>query len=278
MQKSIHTLIPDIYELLSKKGKGFEAARHSALCRSYESAQSKKEEAPRLRLSQMGPRCPRALFYSIHHPELAEKLPPWAEMKYLYGHIIEALVVELAKAAGHTVEGEQHEVSVDGIKGHIDCIIDGCLVDIKSSSSRGFTKFKDGRIVEDDSFGYLDQLDGYLVGCRELPFVTNKEKGYLLAVDKQLGHMHLYEHIVRQASIQERIKQYKEIVSKDQPPTCTCGTRLIGKSGNVGLDLKASYSLYKHCCFPNLRTFIYADGPVYLTHVERIPDVPELRK
>jgi len=206
-------------------------------------------------------------------------MPPWAEIKYSYGHILEALVIALAKAAGHRVEGEQDEVSVDGILGHRDCVIDGCLVDVKSASSRSFEKFKSGSLRQDDPFGYLDQLDGYLIGSRMDDLVVVKDKGYLLAVDKTLGHMVLYEHrftAEREDTLRARIKEYKNIVSTGVAPQCTCGTVADGKSGNIKLDTKASYSPYKYCCHPFLRTFAYAGGPVFLTKVVRVPDVPEL--
>lgn len=237
-----------------------------------------KTQPPRLRLSKMGPSCPKALWHSINTPDEAEPLPPWAQIKYSFGHMMEALAITLAKAAGHTVEGEQDEISVDGVTGHRDCVIDGCIVDVKSSSSRGFEKFKNRSLDKEDSFGYLDQLDGYVVGSLEDPLVKVKDKGYLLAIDKQLGHMALYEHTIRSEAIRRRIVDYRRIVSSEQAPTCTCGTVAEGKSGNIRLDTKASYSSFKFSCFPKLRTFLYANGPVYLTHVERLPDVPEISK
>lgn len=229
-----------------------------------------------LRLSQMGPRCPKALWHSIHTPDEAEALPPGATLKYAYGHIIEALAITLAKAAGHTVTGEQDAVEVDGIVGHRDCIIDGCIVDVKSASSISFKKFQDKSIGTSDTFGYLDQLDGYMVGSLSDPLVQVKDKAYLLAIDKTLGHMTLFEHTLREEHIRGRIREYKHIVAQATPPTCNCGTVPEGKSGNIRLDTKASYNSFKHVCFPKLRTFVYASGPIYLTEVKRIPDVPEI--
>jgi hypothetical protein len=262
----IKTLIDDIYTEIEKNG-----------IPEFTYQRSKEEErTPTLRLSQMGPRCPKALWYSIRKPEMAEPLPAWVRIKYSYGHILEALAITLARASGHEVTGEQDEIVVDGIIGHRDCVIDGCVVDVKSASSLSFKKFKEKRLEQDDPFGYLDQLDGYLVGSSEDPLVRIKDKGYLLAIDKQLGHMVLYEHRLRERNIRERIAKYKTIVTLGEPPRCTCQTVEDGKSGNVKLDLKASYNVFKHCCFPHLRTFLYADGPRYLTHVERKPDVPEI--
>lgn len=279
---SIHTLIPDIQHLITKKDGWFTQEISDALAKEISlrlSAQlGAANRTPTLRLSQMGPKCPCALWHSIHSPHLAESLPPWAEVKFAFGHIIEALTIALAKAAGHEVTGEQDVLSVDGIIGHRDCVIDGCVVDVKSTSSFGFAKFKDGSLAQNDSFGYLDQLDGYLVGSQHDDLVRTKDRGYLLAIDKTLGHMCLYEHKVREAHIKERIKHYKEIVSYNRSPTCQCGTVPDGKSGNLKLDIKASYSSFKHVCFPYLRTFLYSDGPRYLTKVVRIPDVPEVDK
>lgn len=279
--KSIHTLIPDIYAQLEKRGGWFS----SAMADEFGGEVSRRLQEqfadrgkPTLRLSQMGAKCPCILWHSIHHPELAEPVQPWALNKFCFGHILEAWVIALAKAAGHSVTGEQDELYVDGIRGHRDCVIDGCVVDVKSASSPSFTKFKNKTIAQDDPFGYLDQLDGYLVGSASDPLVIDKEHGYLFAVDKQLGHMVLYEHVKREDSIKERIRDYKAIVALDRPPRCTCETISDGKSGNIALGTVASYSPFKYCCFPGLRTFLYASGPRYLVRVERKPDVPEINR
>lgn len=276
----INTLIQDIYKQIQLKDGWFDL--NAAMQLGADVAQGLQNLShpyqPRLRLSQMGPRCPRALWHSINKPEDNEKLPPWAEIKYTYGHIIEALALTLARAAGHEVTGEQDELNVDGVCGHRDAVIDGCIVDVKSASSYSFNKFRDGSIKDDDQFGYLDQLDGYLVGSLEDPLVRVKDRAYLLAIDKSLGHMVLYEHRLREQSIRSRIASYKSIVAASEAPPCTCGTVPDGRSGNIKLDTKASYSLQKYSCFPQLRTFLYATGPVYLTKVVRKPNVPEINK
>jgi hypothetical protein len=278
LTKSIHELIPDIYNLVGGSD-GIGNLLTSDMASSIEGA-IKTSLGPQdrrgLRLSALGPRCPKALWYSVNRPELAEPIPPYAKIKYLYGHIIEHLVIGLAKASGHTVTGEQDELCVDGITGHRDCVIDGAIVDVKSTSSRGFAKFKDKTIAENDDFGYLDQLDGYLVGSLDDPLVTVKDKAYLLAVDKTLGHMVIYEHRLREESIRNRIRLYKEIVDRPEPPDCQCECVPDGKAGNIKLGVKASYSPFKRVCFPHARAFLYASGPVYLTKVVRVPDVKEL--
>lgn len=282
MIKNIHTLVKDIYHVVESKDGWLDKALAERFSgelglRLVEQG-GRENEVPRLRLSQMGDRCPSALWHSLHSPSLSEALPAHARIKYTYGHIIESLVIAMAKAAGHEVTGEQDVIYVDGIRGSRDCVIDGCVVDVKSASSMAYQKFKTGTIKMDDPFGYLAQLDGYVVGSVDDPLVRVKDRGYLLAVDKTLGHMCLYEHKTRPEFIHERIAEYKQITGLAEAPQCRCGTVADGKSGNIKLDMRASYSPQKHLCFPNLRTFLYASGPVYLTHVARRPDVPEVNK
>ena len=70
--------------------------------------------------------------------------------------------------------------------------------------------FKNKTIGQDDSFGYLDQLSGYVVASSQDPLVRIKDRGYILAIDKTLGHMVLYEHKIREDNIHERISQAKK--------------------------------------------------------------------
>jgi hypothetical protein len=177
----------------------------------------------------------------------------------------------MAKAAGHEVQGEQDELVVDGVVGHRDCVIDGHVVDVKSANSRSFQKFKNGTLASNDSFGYLDQLDAYLVGSQSDPLVTNKNVGYLLAIDQELGHLKLYEHHCREESIRQRIRDYRAIVALDRPPECTCEEVPDGEAGNYRLGTIASYNAYKFACKPHLRCFLYSNGPRYLTKVVRRP-------
>lgn len=278
----ISTLVTDIQKFVGNKdgwftGEVADTYAQEVSQRLYRSF-GEKPGVPRLRLSGMGPKCPCQLWHSIHSASLAEPLSASAVVKFTYGHLLEALVISWAKASGHEVTGEQDALSVDGIVGHRDCIIDGCVVDVKSAATRSFQKFKDKTLAQDDPFGYLEQLDGYLLASADDPLVRVKDRGYILAVDKQLGHLALYEHRHRPDHIRNRIAEYKSIVGLSEPPRCNCGTTLDGKSGNIKLDVRASYSPFKYVCFPNLRTFLYSDGPRYLTKVVRKPDVIEVDK
>lgn len=277
-RKSIHTLVPDIYDLVGGTN-GISSILSSNMGVDIADAIQRslgQQQRRGLRLSGLGPSCRKALWHSIRTPELAEPIPPYAKIKFCYGHIIEHLILGLAKAAGHEVTGEQDALDVDGVVGHRDAVVDGCIVDVKSTSPMGFLKFRDKTIRQDDPFGYLVQLDGYVCGSMDDPLVRIKDRGYILAVDKTLGHLCLYEHITSEESIRERIRDYRTIVSSDRPPACTCETVPDGKSGNIKLGVRASYSPFKYVCHPQLRTFLYASGPVYLTKVARVPDVREL--
>jgi len=273
--KSIHTIIKDIYAVVGSNEGWFNGDIAEDFSRELNlrlvEAAAPRKEVSRLRLSKMGEQCPCQLWHSVHTPELAERPQPQALIKFTYGHILETLVIALAKAAGHTVEGEQDEVVLDGVSGHIDCIIDGAVTDIKSVNSLGFQKVQAG-LVPTDPFlrDYLDQLDGYVVASAGDSRVRVKDKGYILFIDKVLGKLARYEHRVRAENIRRRVSEYKAITALPAPPTCTCGT-LTENNGNVKLDTKASYNPYKFCCHPNLRTFIYSGGPQYFTKVVKRP-------
>jgi hypothetical protein len=282
LTKSIYTLVPDIQDLLKRKDGWFTDELRDAFSmdtgRRLQKQLGRQDSLRTLRLSGMGDRCPKALWHSIHTPEEAEPLPAWAEFKYAFGNVIEALAIQLARAAGHDVQGEQDELELLGIKGHRDCVIDGCLVDVKSCSGRQFAKYKNKTVENNDGFGFLFQLDGYSLACASDSLVVVKDYAYILAIHKELGHVCLYEHKTRPAAIKERIIEYKRVVKLATPPPCTCNTMGYGGSGNVKLDTRASYEPFKYCCFPNLRCFLYSDGPVYLTQIRRIPDVPEVNR
>src|ERR1044072_7628638 len=151
MTKTIHTIVDDIYDTLRNK----ELTRTNEITSRFAENLSKRLQAQaeersdhgRLRLSGMGIKCPCALWYSLHHPELADAYKPWELNKFFYGHMLEEWIISLAKASGHEVVGEQDEIILDDVTGHRDCIIDGCVVDVKSATSRGLQKFKDRTIV-----------------------------------------------------------------------------------------------------------------------------------
>jgi hypothetical protein len=270
--KRIDTLVADIYKLFQSPVdlpadlvKSFGDKLSSIIAERLKEAPGKKS----LRMSNLGTKCERRLWYQINRPERAEPLHPAARVKFLFGDIIEQLVLFLARAAGHVVEDEQKEVELYGIKGHIDGKVDGVLVDVKSASSRSFTKFENGLTEEADDFGYLRQLDAYL-------HATNGEEGAFLVIDKQLGKLKLDKHKRRNENYEEIVSKRLAMLGRKEPPPRAYRAEADGKSGNLKLGTACSYCEFKHHCWPGLRTFLYANGPRFLTEVRRIPDVPEI--
>jgi len=227
-----------------------------------------------LRMSNIG-RPNRLLWYEVNS-DITEELTPDNRIKFLFGDIVEALVLYLTKEAGYDVTHEQHEVEVDGIVGHTDCQINGIVVDVKSAASRSFTKFKEGTLSEDDPFGYIAQVSAYATAF-------NKKEAGFLVMDKQLGHL-TYMPVTKLMDIPKRISEVTEIVKSPTPPEKCYDAVPDGKSGNLKLSVGCSYCKFKTECWSDanygkgLRTFLYSTGPKFLTHVVREPDVHEVKQ
>lgn len=231
---------------------------------------------PTLRMSNLG-KPDRQLWYEFHDDGTKEGLEPHTLLKFLIGDIYEAVLLFLAKAAGHDVSQEQAEVEINGVKGHIDAVIDGHVVDVKSASTYAFKKFKYGTLAEDDPFGYIDQIGGYSTALG-LP-------GAFLAGDKQNGHLALLQIPQQETEglrIEERIEHLKEVVVSPEEPERCYEAAPDGLSGNLALSVGCSYCPHKFRCWADandgvgVRTFLYAGGPRHLVHVEREPKTVEL--
>lgn len=284
MAKKIETLVPDIYNVLTS-GRELDV---SPLVESLSSILDKrlggKEEARNeLRMSNFGTKCDRKLWYNVKKPELAEALPAHTRLTFLIGDIIEAVVLYLAKEAGHKVEGEQDVLEVNGVRGHRDAVIDGVLVDVKSANSRSFDKFKHHRLEHDDPFGYIDQISLYLEGSKEDEKVTEKDKVAFLAVDKELGHVCLDTYKPRARDFEAEVGRKKQLTELAEPPARGFSPTAIGQSGNLKLGVECKYCPFKKECWKDsngglgLRKFIYSYGPEWLTKVVKIPDVLEVK-
>lgn len=273
-----------------------------------------REDRANLRLSNLGTACSRKLWYSTRtgvdgrdggdHPQgtgargesspgsgalgadgesspeivEAEELSPANRIKFLFGDILEELLLFLAEEAGHTVTGRQDEIDIDGVKGHRDAVIDGRLVDVKSASTLSFRKFKEHRLGEDDPFGYVDQLGAYLAGSQDDPLVTEKDVASFLVIDKTLGNICLDTYPKSEVDYIMKVRETREMLSQKTPPPRSFEDRPEGKSGNRSLAVQCSYCQFKQTCWPQVRTFLYANGPAYLTKVVNTPKVPEVDK
>ena len=218
----------------------------------------------------------RQLWYEHRDNNNENKISPDTLIKFLYGHLLEEVLLLLVKLSGHEVTDEQKEVEVDGIVGHIDCKIDGEVIDVKTSSGRAFNKFTTGSLAENDPFGYIAQLCGY-----EEAEGTND--GGFLAINKESGELALYRpEELDKINIKSRIRDIKAAIKFDEPPTRCYNEEPDGKSGNMKINKNCYYCPYKFKCYSNvnegkgLRTFMYARGPVYLTRVSKKPRVDEV--
>jgi len=291
--KNISTLVDDIYKTLEEGVNNNEdftnyGEEHAQVLEQRLAPRGKEERPETLRLSSIGKPCLRQLWFGIHSPLHREPLHPSTRLKFLYGDLVETMLLELARKSGHLVEGEQDSISVRGVPGHRDVVIDGMLVDIKSASSPGFKKFEGGLCREDDAFGYLTQLGSYLLGSLDDDLVTFKNEAAFLVVDKVTGHLCLDRHTFTE----EDFVQLSNTIStrrKKLAPGTPCperGFEAIDQNkpnekgwvnGNLKLGLNCSYCPFKAHCWPGLRTFAYkGKRPIFLTHVEREPNVPEI--
>ncbi len=234
--------------------------------------ESNRDSTGKLRLSAVG-REDRKLWYDFNG-YAKEKLNTSQRIRFCLGHILESFVLLLTREAGHTVEDCQKEVSVEKVKGHIDCIIDGELVDVKSASPYGFKKFVDGSIITgEDPFGYMYQLSSYGAAL-------GKKKGYFLSIDKSGGNLNLLEVPLNNVDPAERISYLKDTLPDSDPPD-RCYPEVEEASGNKRIGFNCKYCDYKVECWKDsnngqgLRKYNYAKGPEYFTHIQKEPRVEE---
>lgn len=283
--KTIDTLVEDIYAVVSGNGGWDETVNEyfkGNLGDTMMSRLSPKTEYPKgtLRMSSIGQPCERKLWYSVNQSDTAEELREATQLKFLYGDILEELLLALAVAAGHTVEGRQDTMDIMGIKGHRDAVIDGVTVDVKSASTYSFKKFKEHRLEDEDPFGYMWQLGAYTYCGKDDPLVKDKENGAFLVIDKQHGTLCLDTYNFKKLGYLDDMEGMYESRIKtsgdSKAPPRGFPTEADGKSGNRKLGVNCSYCGFKHECYPTLRTFLYGRGPVFLTTVKREPKVPEV--
>ena len=271
----ISTLVQDIYDRVASNKRvsrdnleAFLEGVSAVLIQHLEEERNTSSEK-RIRMSSIG-KPDRKIWMELNGPKVERSYQPSTLIKFLYGSIIEELVLFLAKEAGHSIQEPQKQLELEGIKGHIDCKIDDEVVDIKSASDFAFRKFKTGSIETDDPFGYIAQISAYAEA-------EGKDCGYLLAMNKVSGELVLHElDDFSLINASQRIKDVKAIsASPDMPDLCYQPVA-EGKSGNMKLARDCVYCPYKWTCFPDMRVFRYHDGFKYLTTIEKEPNVPEV--
>ena len=252
---------------------------------------NKPREHGKLWASDLGKPCMRQHWYNFNMPEASDPLMGHTKFKFLYGNILEEAVLYLAEEAGHTVSDQQGRVEWDVVRpfsmdwtmsGRIDGIVDGALIDVKSTSSFGFKRYKDGINPSNDSFGYLYQLGFYKTyGDFDVPFI---EEGFIW-IDKQNGHIKYTQCTVpSEEEIEQRTHDIIDAVETEKVSRVNRGysPEPYGKSGNECLPMSCSYCSYNKECWKDsnmgqgLRTFAYNHKPVHFTTILREPKVPEM--
>lgn len=260
--KTIDTLVDDIYNLVDTGKKNPDQEALFALGSTVMDAVKRQlwmatSDMPgRLRMSNIGKPCSRSLWYDINGDDKVESLSPETRLKFMIGDIVEALVVYLAKEAGHSVTDQQAEIEMEGIKGHIDCVIDDELVDIKSASSFAMKKFKNGTLPNDDPFGYISQISGY-------GNALGKKRGTFLAFDKSSGELATYTHSQLE-NTEIKIKEVKAAVTLPDPPDRCFETVKDRQTSRQKLGVNCSYCSHKHTCWAGELDLKFRSGrPVF---------------
>lgn len=283
-KKNLNTLIDDIYKVVGDLGQGkpikITDKQYKSFGKFMEHAlrdwsTPRDGQRPNLRMSNIG-RPIRQLWYDIKSDKAPNGVPAATMIKFLYGHILERLVLFLVEIAGHKVTDEQKEIEIDGVMGHMDCKIDGQVIDVKSASGFGFKKFKNGTLAEEDSFGYMAQLSGYETA-------EGTDEGGFLVINKETGELCLFiPEELDKINIRTKINKVRSALDEDTPPELCYQPIPDGSSGNYKLARECFYCPHKFECHKDsndgqgLRVFEYARGPVYLTKVERVPNVKEI--
>lgn len=284
----IETLGDDIFALLqsqkrltpeevAEKMGAFGAAQGMLLNRALTERDGERKHMT-IYASELGKRCKRQLWYAHNTPMLAEPLPPKTKFKFMYGDMIEEAVLTLAEQAGHKVEDRQKIVehthpSGWKVRGRQDAVIDGVLVDVKSSSPFGMKKFAEGLNDTNDTFGYRQQLSFY----NGVSFPDYKRQGFV-AVDKQNGDIEWHES--PWISTKESLEEAIEAIEDSLEPSRVANAEEDASFRNRKLTTECSYCPFKRVCFRHsnsgkgLLMAAYSNQPVWLTVVHKAPAVP----
>ena len=282
MAKKIETLLKDVQDLIETPGKHkvnqynlscFNQQINEAIIKSFDEHAERKRT---LRLSSAG-MADRRIWYEINHKDDHKEFLTYdRRLSFLFGHILEALLIFLIREAGHEVSSQQQEVEVEGIKGHLDCLIDGDLVDIKSASAYAFQKYATGMIKVDDVYGNIFQLASYA-------HAKGLNRAFLFVMNKVYGTLTLLElEDLDLVNPESRLKHLKEITVLPSPPVELCYEPIpYGTSGNMRLHKNCEFCPFKGECWKGanggkgIRWFKYSNERVPLVKVTKEPKVQE---
>lgn len=242
-------------------------------------AKSKWNAEPRptyLRASNLGTGCPLRLKYDIDY---GKPLPVSPELDAIFkqGDIMEAVTITLLKQAGYSVTDEQREIEYKGITGSIDCLINGNLVDIKTTSNI----WKFDKLWEKDDYGYLSQLSTYAAAIPEV----SKKEATLLVWDKNSKSYSQFTYDIEKYVDQKTIEisEMKRYLAGRQLKESKEDEQIRKGKGRY----KGGYELNSFCntcpwksdCWPRLQAFEYEypDGTKYKKHFSDITAPPQTK-
>ncbi len=283
MTKTFDTLVEDIYSLMKTKNTAkwvdteaeidkFGEAMKDLMRKEFMPGEGKWASRSGLRLSSIGK--PDLIQWFTSRRYTGEKIQPNVLIKFMYGHLIEEMLLLFTRLSGHTVTDEQKECKVGGVTGHMDCKIDGLTVDVKSTTKFGILKFRDGNMAEKDDFGYVDQLKAYAHSEGERKFgwlAMDRDSGNLATLVYDLDDEDHPMHKFYSGDIEERIEHVKKSLESEDRPSLCASPEEDGKSGNLKLSTICSYCKFKLHCWPNVRGFYTGSGPKFLTTVVKVP-------
>ena len=149
--KNVYNLVSDIYKLVESKEVAEGVDIESCIEQFGENVKDLmrkeftevRDDSRKLRMSNIG-REERYLWNVYNDVDKGEDLTPNTYVKFLYGHLIEEMLLFLTRAAGHAVTDEQKLCEVKGVKGSMECRMDGVVTDVKTTSTFGCKKVKEG--------------------------------------------------------------------------------------------------------------------------------------
>jgi hypothetical protein len=120
--KNIYTLVKDIYDLVETKEvpegvdieECIEAFGEGVKRLMRHEFTQKRDDSRKLRMSNIG-RSDRFLWNVWNDVEKMDDMQGHTYVKFLYGHLIEEMLLFLTRAAGHEVTDEQKKCEVNGI-------------------------------------------------------------------------------------------------------------------------------------------------------------------
>lgn len=308
---SLQYLVDDIHALLNKLEDGEDVTIKEELYEEFGKTcieALKRQMQPRknalkgtVRMSNIG-RPDRILYYEVNHPELKGELQPSDKVRFMYGDMVESLMLFLMEASGNEICDKQRRVQLSvgtdeervSIKGSCDGSSRGTVFDIKSASSYAFnTKFAKGGLEQDDPFGYRLQLAGYRTAIQDESVPNNSTvRGKdvdpsFFVVDKSTGQMKISEpSLPTNYEVKERLEHVMLMLEEPNEPQRCHAPIPKGTKGNMVLPKACGWCDFKFHCHRDanngagLRAFEYKTykglEPTYFTEVVDTPRVTEI--